>query len=68
MIAILVKLTNEVSSDSNAKKENVSEVEVVEMVADAIDQVSFLLDTDHQFLRKYLAKNNCTDEFLPELH
>ena len=22
----------------------------------------------HQFLRKYLAENNCTDEFLPELH
>ena len=34
----------------------------------AIDQLSSLLEADHQFLRKYLAENNCTDEFLPELH
>ena len=38
------------------------------MGAAAIDQLSSLLETDHQFLRKYLAENNCTDEFLPELH
>ena len=34
----------------------------------AIDQLSSLLEADQQFLRKYLAENNCTDEFLPELH
>ena len=34
----------------------------------AIDQFSSLLEADHQFLRKDLAENNCTDEFLPELH
>ena len=50
------------------KKERFSEVEVVEMGAAAIDQLSCLLEADHQFLRKYLAENNCTDEFLPELH
>ena len=44
------------------------EVEVVEMGVAAIDQLSSLLEADHQFLRKYLAENNCTDEFLPELH
>ena len=38
------------------------------MGAAAIDQLSSLLKADHQFLRKYLAENNCTDEFLPELH
>ena len=38
------------------------------MGAAAIDQLSSLLEADHQFLRKYLAENNCTDEFLPELH
>ena len=38
------------------------------MDAAAIDQLSSLLEADHQFLRKYLAENNCTDEFLPELH
>ena len=51
-----------------AKKEKFPEVEVVEMGVAAIDQLSSLLETDHQFLRKYLAENNCTDEFLPELH
>ena len=43
-------------------------MQVVEMGAAAIDQLSSLLEADHQFLRKYLAENNCTDEFLPELH
>ena len=38
------------------------------MGAADIDQLSFLLEADRQFLRKYLAENNCTDEFLPELH
>ena len=38
------------------------------MGAAAIDQLSSLLEADHQFLRKYLAENNCTDKFLPELH
>ena len=38
------------------------------MGADAIDQLSSLLEADHQFMRKYLAENNYTDEFLPELH
>lgn len=56
------------TDDSKAEKEKVSEVEVVEIGAVAIDHVSSLLEVDHQFLRKYLAENNCTDEFLPELH
>ena len=34
----------------------------------AIDQLSSLLEADHQFLRKYLAENNCTEKFLLELH
>ena len=38
------------------------------MGAAAIDQLSSLLEADHQFLRKYLAENCCTDEFLSELH
>ena len=38
------------------------------MGAAAIDQLSSLPEADNQFLRKYLAENNCTDEFLPELH
>ena len=38
------------------------------MGAAAIDQLSSLLEADYQFLRKYLAENNCTHDFLPELH
>ena len=38
------------------------------MGAAAIDQLSCLLEADHQFLRKYLAENNYTDEFSPDLH
>ena len=38
------------------KKEKFSEVEVVEMGAAAIDQLSSLLEADHQVLRKYLAE------------
>ena len=38
------------------------------MGAAAIDQLSSFLEADHQFLRKNLAGNNCTDEFLPKLH
>ena len=50
------------------KKKSFFEVEVVEMGEAAIDQLSSLLEADHQFLRKYLAENNCTEEFIPELH
>ena len=38
------------------------------MDAAAIDQLSSFLEANHQFLRQHLAENNCTDEFLPELH
>ena len=38
------------------------------MGAAAIDQLSSLFEADHQFLRKYLAENNCPDEFLSQLH
>ena len=43
-------------------------MEVVEIDAAVIALLSSLLEADHQFLRKYLAENNCTDEFLPQLH
>ena len=38
------------------------------MGAATIDQMSSLFEADHQFLRKYLAENKCTDDFLPEMH